>query len=124
MRISDWSSDVCSSDLLTLTIDDVPDGAAEFKCCPPIRDAANRDLLWQGVLDGTVDAIVSDHSPSTPALKQSRDFGLTWGGISGLQTGFSAVWTEARRRGIPLERLLPLFTTGPDRKSTRLNSSH
>lgn len=100
---------------LTLTIEDVPEGAAEFKCCPPIRDAANRDLLWQGVLDGTIDAIVSDHSPSTPALKQSRDFGLAWGGISGLQTGFSAVWTEARRRGIPLERLLPLFTTGPAR---------
>lgn len=100
---------------LTLTVDDVPDGAGEFKCCPPIRDAANRELLWQGVLDGIVDAIVSDHSPSTPALKQSHDFGLAWGGISGLQTGFSAVWTEARRRGIPLERLLPLFTTGPAR---------
>ncbi|TXK14629.1 allantoinase AllB [Microbacterium wangchenii] len=100
---------------LTLTADEVPDGAAEFKCCPPIRDAANRDLLWEGVLDGTVDAIVSDHSPATPALKASPDFGLAWGGISGLQTGFSAVWTEARRRGIPLERILPLFTTGPAR---------
>jgi allantoinase len=100
---------------LTLTAQEVPAGAAEFKCCPPIRDAANRDRLWEGVLDGTVDAIVSDHSPSTPALKESRDFGLTWGGISGLQTGFSAVWTEARRRAIPLERILPLFTTGPTR---------
>jgi allantoinase len=100
---------------LTLRAEDVPAGAAAFKCCPPIRDAANQDLLWQGVLDGTVDAIVSDHSPSTPELKSSPDFGLAWGGISGLQTGFSAVWTEAQRRGVPLDRLLPLFTTGPAR---------
>jgi len=100
---------------LTLRAEDVPAGAAEFKCCPPIRDAANQDLLWQGVLDGTIDAIVSDHSPSTPDLKSSPDFGLSWGGISGLQTGFSAVYTEAHRRGVAIERLLPLFTTGPAR---------
>lgn len=102
---------------LTLRAEDVPDGDASFKCCPPIRDAANQDLLWRGVLDGTVDAIVSDHSPSTRALKEQGDgdFGLAWGGISGLQTGLSAVWTEAQRRGIPLERILPLMTTGPAR---------
>jgi allantoinase len=100
---------------LTLTAADVPAGAGRFKCCPPIRDAANQDLLWWGVLDGTIDAIVSDHSPATPELKGPRDFGEAWGGIAGLQTGFSAVWTEARRRGIPLERLLPLLTTGPAR---------
>ncbi|MDX2376301.1 allantoinase AllB [Microbacterium sp. LRZ72] len=102
---------------LTLTAEDVPDAAAEFKCCPPIRDAANRDALWDGVTDGTIDAIVSDHSPSTLALKNQGDgdFGLAWGGIAGLQTGFSSVWTEARGRGIPLERMLPLFTTGPAR---------
>ncbi|MFH8251696.1 allantoinase AllB [Microbacterium sp. B2969] len=102
---------------LTLRAEDVPDGDAAFKCCPPIRDSANQDLLWAGVLDGTIDAIVSDHSPSTRALKEQGggDFGLAWGGISGLQTGLAAVWTEARRRGIPLESLLPLFTTGPAR---------
>ena len=75
----------------------------------------NRDLLWEGVVDGTIDAIVSDHSPSTVDLKRSGggDFGLAWGGIAGLQVGLSAVWTEARSRGIPLETILPLFTTGP-----------
>lgn len=100
---------------LTLTAETVPDGAGAFKCCPPIRDAANQDALWEGVLDGTVDAIVSDHSPATAELKTNEDFGLAWGGIAGLQTGFCAVWTEARRRGIPLERLVPLFTAGPAR---------
>jgi allantoinase len=102
---------------LTLRAEDVPDAAGQFKCCPPIRDEANQDLLWQGVVDGTIDAIVSDHSPSTLALKQQGDgdFALAWGGISGLQTGFSAIWTAARTRGIPLETILPLMTTGPAR---------
>ena len=100
---------------LTIVAEEIPDGASEFKCCPPIREASNRDLLWEGVVDGTIDAIVSDHSPSTVDLKRSGggDFGLAWGGIAGLQVGLSAVWTEARGRGIPLEAILPLFTTGP-----------
>ncbi|WP_402464469.1 allantoinase AllB [Isoptericola aurantiacus] len=100
---------------LTITAEEIPDGAAEFKCCPPIRGAANRDLLWEGLLDGTIDAVVSDHSPSTVDLKRSGDgdFGLAWGGIAGLQVGLSAVWTEARSRGVALETLVPLFTTGP-----------
>ncbi|GAA1971754.1 allantoinase AllB [Isoptericola halotolerans] len=100
---------------LTLTAEEIPDGAAEFKCCPPIRGSANRDLLWEGLLDGTIDAVVSDHSPSTVERKRSGDgdFGLAWGGISGLQVGLSAVWTEARRRGVGLEVVVPWFTTGP-----------
>jgi allantoinase len=100
---------------LTIVAEEIPDGASEFKCCPPIREAANRDLLWAGIVDGTIDAIVSDHSPSTVDLKRSGggDFGLAWGGIAGLQVGLSAVWTEARGRGIPLEKIVPLFTTGP-----------
>ncbi|PRZ07634.1 allantoinase [Isoptericola sp. CG 20/1183] len=100
---------------LTLTAEEIPDGASEFKCCPPIRDTANRDLLWAGLLDGTIDAVVSDHSPSTVERKQAGggDFGLAWGGISGLQVGLSAVWTEARTRGIDLETVVPWFTTGP-----------
>lgn len=99
---------------LTIAAEEIPDGASEFKCCPPIREAKNRDLLWNGVLDGTINAIVSDHSPSTIDLKRAGDgdFGLAWGGISGLH-GFSAVWTEARRRGFSLSEIIPLFTTGP-----------
>ncbi len=100
---------------LTIAAEEIPDGASEFKCCPPIREASNRDGLWHGVLDGTIDAIVSDHSPSTVDLKRAGDgdFGLAWGGIAGLQVGLAATWTEARDRGIPLETLLPLYTTGP-----------
>ncbi|MGW0941401.1 allantoinase AllB [Streptomyces sp. NPDC002623] len=87
---------------LTLTAEEVPDGASEFKCCPPIRESANQDLLWQALADGTVDCVVTDHSPSTADLK-TDDFATAWGGISGLQLGLAAVWTEARRRGHGLE---------------------
>jgi allantoinase len=87
---------------LTLTAEEVPDGASEFKCCPPIREAANQDLLWQALADGVVDCVVTDHSPSTADLK-TDDFATAWGGISGLQLSLSAVWTEARRRGHGLE---------------------
>ncbi|WP_330235109.1 allantoinase AllB [Streptomyces sp. NBC_00566] len=83
---------------LTLSAEEVPDGASEFKCCPPIREAANRDLLWQALVDGTIDCVVTDHSPSTADLK-TPDFATAWGGISGLQLSLPAVWTEARERG-------------------------
>ncbi|MBA8990974.1 allantoinase [Curtobacterium pusillum] len=90
----------------------IPDGATRFKCCPPIRDDANRNALWEGLLDGTIDMVVSDHSPSTADLKVD-DWGLAWGGIAGLQVGFRALWTEAHRRGLPLDRVLPAVTTAP-----------
>ncbi|MEU2426999.1 allantoinase AllB [Streptomyces sp. NPDC007851] len=87
---------------LTLTAEEVPDGASEFKCCPPIREAANQDLLWRALADGTIDCVVTDHSPSTADLK-TADFATAWGGISGLQLSLAAVWTEARARGHGLE---------------------
>ena len=89
---------------LTLDAEDVPDGATEFKCCPPIRERGNRDALWAGLADGTIATVVTDHSPCTADLKlfDTGDFGLAWGGIAGLQVGLPAVWTEARRRGVPL----------------------
>ncbi|WP_153411019.1 allantoinase AllB [Nocardia macrotermitis] len=82
---------------LTLCAEEIPDGATEFKCCPPIRDRANQRELWNGLRDKIIDCIVSDHSPSTVALKRAGDgdFGKAWGGIAGLQVGLPAVWTAA-----------------------------
>jgi len=90
----------------------IPDGATQYKCCPPIRDAANQDALWAALLDGTIDLVVSDHSPSTAERKfaGAGDFQVAWGGISGLQFGLPAVWTEARRRGVPLEHVVAWFS--------------
>ncbi|MBC7403931.1 MAG: allantoinase AllB, partial [Microbacteriaceae bacterium] len=100
---------------LCISEEQVPDGGTQFKCCPPIRGDANRDALWQALLDGDIDIVVTDHSPSPAALKFSDggDFRLAWGGIAGLQTGLAAVWTEASRRGIPLARILGWMSTGP-----------
>ncbi|MEU8618545.1 allantoinase AllB [Streptomyces sp. NPDC048623] len=99
---------------LTLTAEEVPDGATEFKCCPPIREAANQDALWQGLADGVIDCVVSDHSPSTADLK-TGDFASAWGGISSLQLGLPAVWTEARRRGHDLNDLARWMSANPAR---------
>lgn len=100
---------------LTFCAEEVPEGATEYKCCPPIRDAANRDGLWRGLADGLIDAVVSDHSPCPPALKEraTGDFGTAWGGISSLQIGLPAVWTQARRRGHDLVDVVRWMAAGP-----------
>ncbi|MHA3702877.1 allantoinase AllB [Jatrophihabitans sp. YIM 134969] len=100
---------------LTLTAETVPDGATQFKCCPPIRDAANRDALWAGLRDGVIDCVVSDHSPCTPEAKRLDvgDFGLAWGGIASVQLGLPAVWTAARTRGVPLTDIARWMAAAP-----------
>ena len=100
---------------LTLLSEEIPNGATAFKCCPPVREVGNREKLWEGLMDGTIDFIVSDHSPSTLELKDlgNGDFGVAWGGVSSLQLGLSLIWTEARRRGIPLSKVLEWMSRRP-----------
>ncbi|MFE9808164.1 allantoinase AllB [Streptomyces sp. NPDC005227] len=90
---------------LTLTSVEVPDGDTSFKVCPPIRDGANADELWAALRGGSIGMIVSDHSPCALEHKglDQGDFAAAFGGISSLQIGLPAVWTEARRRGHSLE---------------------
>lgn len=90
---------------LTFAAEDVPAGATEFKCAPPIRSAENREKLWNGLRRGVIDFVVSDHSPCVPELKKrdSGDFMAAWGGIAGLQFVLPGTWTEAKRRGFELE---------------------
>lgn len=92
---------------LTIASEDIPDGKTLFKCCPPIRENDNRELLWQGLEDGVIDFIVSDHSPCTPELKyiDTGDIEKAWGGISALQFGLPLIWTEAKPRGYALTQL-------------------
>ena len=102
---------------LYFAAEQVPDGATEFKCCPPIRDAANREALWRGLEAGVIDCVVSDHSPCPPALKafDSGDFGAAWGGIASLQLSLSAVWTAARQRGRTLDDVARWMSAAPAR---------
>jgi len=94
---------------LFFAAEEVPPGHTEYKCCPPVRYAVNREALWRALGDGAIDGIVSDHSPCTPSLKgltqpggAGGDFRTAWGGISSLQLGLSVVWSVARRRGFSL----------------------
>ena len=100
---------------LTFASEEVPDGATQYKCCPPVREADNREMLWQGLAAGLIDCVVSDHSPCTPELKRFDigDFGAAWGGISSLQLGLPAIWTEARRRGHPLQSVVDWMARRP-----------
>ncbi len=102
---------------LCLHAEDVPDGATEFKCCPPIRDQANCDALWRALADGLIDCVVTDHSPSTAALKRldTGDFSAAWGGIASLQLGLAAIWTHARPRGYTLVDVARWMADGPAR---------
>jgi allantoinase len=89
---------------LFFAAEEVQPGHTEFKCCPPIRYAVNREALWRALGDGAIDGVVSDHSPCTPSLKglPDGDFRTAWGGISSLQLGLPVVWSVARRRGFSL----------------------
>jgi allantoinase len=97
---------------LSFAAEEIPDGATWFKCCPPIRDAANRDALWRGLRSGQIDCVVSDHSPCTAELK-TGDFAGAWGGIASLQLGLSAVWTAARPRDVPLAEVVGWMSARP-----------
>ncbi len=92
---------------LVFAAEDIGNGATEFKCCPPIRERENREQLWQALGDGTIDMVVSDHSPCPPDMKlrESGDFLQAWGGISSLQLRLPAIWTYAQRRGHSIEDL-------------------
>lgn len=99
---------------LALAAEDVPDGATQFKCAPPIREAANRERLWAALADGAIGLVVSDHSPCPPRLKEP-DFGLAWGGISSLQLGLPVVWTAARERGFTPADVCEWMSAAPAR---------
>ena len=100
---------------LSLAAEDIPDGQTTAKCAPPVRPGRNRDALFDGLRDGLLLGVVSDHSPSSPAEKacETGDFGQAWGGVSGLQTQLPVVWTAARERGVGLADLAAWNSTRP-----------
>ena len=104
---------------LCLSSNEIPDGRPEFKCCPPIRDTANRELLWEALRDGTIDFVVSDHSPCVADLKKldEGDVMSAWGGISALGLGLSLLWTESRNNhpGVGLSQIVNWTSTATAR---------
>ncbi len=99
---------------LTFAADEIPDGATEYKCAPPIRSGAEREALWDALISGDIDLVASDHSPCPPDMKQTGgDFFSAWGGIASLQISMPAVWTGARQRGAKPERIAQWMCAGP-----------
>jgi allantoinase len=111
-----FSAETCPH-YLTFASGEIPDGGTEWKCAPPIRGAAEREALWQGLADGAIALVASDHSPSPPERKAraSGDFFEAWGGIASLEVSAAATWTGARARGFGVERLADWMAAAPAR---------
>ena len=97
--------------------EEVPDGATEFKCCPPIRESENREKLWAALNEGLIDMVVSDHSPAPPEMKclETGNFLEAWGGISSLQLRLAVMWTLAQERNFSIDQLARLLSEAPAR---------
>lgn len=100
---------------LFFTAEEIPDGATQYKCAPPIREKENNEQLWNALLDGTIDFIATDHSPAPPELKQIDIGNLkkAWGGIAGLQFSLPVAWTKMKDRKIAVENILKWFCSNP-----------
>jgi allantoinase len=100
---------------LVFDADSIPDGATPFKCAPPIRHRSHREALWEGLRDGTLSLVATDHSPCPPVLKRSDtgDFLAAWGGIASLEVALAALWTEARGRGFTLAEVSRWTSAAP-----------
>ena len=102
---------------LHFTAEEIPDGATLCKCAPPIRSAENREKLWQGLREGVIDLVATDHSPCPPEMKKldEGNFKTAWGGISSLSVALPVVWTEAQKRGFGLTDIARWMADGPAR---------
>jgi allantoinase len=102
---------------LFFAAEDIANGATEFKCCPPIRETENCEQLWRALAEGTIEMVVSDHSPCPPAMKlrDKGDFLAAWGGISSLQLRLPVVWTAARKRGHKITEMAEWLCQAPAR---------
>jgi allantoinase len=109
---------------LTFAAEEIPAGATEFKCAPPIRGAMHRSALLAALERGTLDLVASDHSPAPPAMKCRGDFLRAWGGIASLELSLAAVWTAFVARAfqasdrrsaesLALHRIADCISAGP-----------
>jgi allantoinase len=101
---------------LTFTAEEIPDGATQYKCAPPIRSASEREALWNALINGDIDLMASDHSPCPPSMKESDgNFFGCWGGIASLELTLSAAWTGAEARGVAVEKIVDWMCAAPAR---------
>jgi allantoinase len=102
---------------LHFAAEEIADGNTLAKCAPPIRSAENREALWEGLREGVIDLVATDHSPCPPEMKRVEEgrFDLAWGGIASVSVALPVVWTEAQRRGFAVEDVVRWMSAGPAR---------
>jgi allantoinase len=102
---------------LWFAAEEIPDGATEYKCAPPIRSAENREGLWRALEEGVIDFVATDHSPCPPEMKHRQEgrFDKAWGGIASLGLALPVLWTAMEERGLPLEHIGKWMGSGPAR---------
>jgi allantoinase len=102
---------------LHFSAEEVAHGSTLNKCAPPIRSRENRERLWDGLRDGTIDMVVTDHSPCPPAMKRldEGNFRTAWGGIASLSIALPLMWTEASSRGFTLLDMARWMSEAPAR---------
>ncbi len=100
---------------LFFTDADIKNYDTAFKMAPPLRTEEDRLALIEGVIDGTIDAIVTDHAPHADEEKDVP-FCCAPNGIAGLETSLAAVLTELyHKRNVSLEKICELMSTNPAR---------
>ena len=110
------TAETCAN-YLWFASENIPDGATEYKCAPPIRDTANREALWNALEQGLIEIVITDHSPCPPTMKQREEgrWDQAWGGIASLGLALPVIWTEMRQRGLKLERIGEWMAAAPAR---------
>ncbi len=90
---------------LWFAAEEIPEGATELRCAPPIRSRANREQLWTALEDGLIDLVATDHSPCPPEMKRRDEgrFDLAWGGIASLGLALPAMTTALAQRGFAVD---------------------
>ena len=103
-----------SANYLWFSSEDYPRLGARIKCNPAIKDPSDRAALLEGIKDGTIDTIGSDHAPHLPAEKEAP-YLCCPSGIPSIQQSLPVLITIAREHGIPLPRIAGLMATAPAR---------
>jgi allantoinase len=99
---------------LFFTAEDLERLGVVAKCAPPLRDAEEQGGLWSGLLDGYVDIVASDHSPTDPSMKIEGDFRTSWGGIAGVQSTLAVLLERGfDGRRIRFEQIVLLMAANP-----------
>lgn len=104
---------------LTLTLDDLERLGPVAKCAPPLRSAAEREMLWEMLRENKIDMISSDHSPCPGFMKSSANGDLfeAWGGISGAQQTLELLFDEGHlARKIPLPQIARWLSLNPAKR--------